>query len=54
MKMEISTKERGSQKAMGLGLAVVYSVLKKHGGYIFVESEVDVGTTFNIYLPALR
>jgi PAS domain S-box-containing protein len=48
-----STKERGCQKGMGLGLAVVYSVLKKHGGYIFVESELAVGTTFNIYLPAM-
>ncbi len=43
-----STKENGS----GLGLATTYSIIKKHDGYITVESEVDVGTTFHIYLPA--
>ncbi|MBI5308979.1 MAG: response regulator [Planctomycetes bacterium] len=43
-----TTKEGGS----GLGLAVVYSVIKKHAGYLSVESKVGVGTTFYIYLPA--
>ena len=43
-----TTKEKGS----GLGLATSYSIIKKHGGYITVESEVGVGTTFYIYLPA--
>lgn len=44
-----TTKQKGS----GLGLATSYSIIKKHGGYIFVESEVSVGTTFTIYLPAI-
>jgi signal transduction histidine kinase/CheY-like chemotaxis protein len=43
-----TTKQRGS----GLGLASVYSIIKHHGGYIGVESEVGVGTTFQIYIPA--
>lgn len=43
-----TTKERGS----GLGLATSYSIIKKHDGYIGVESKPYVGTTFFIYLPA--
>jgi CheY-like chemotaxis protein len=43
-----TTKQRGS----GLGLATSYSIIKKHDGYITVESELGVGTTFYIYLPA--
>ena len=47
-----STKEKGTQKGMGLGLAITYSIISKHDGHIAVESEVGVGTTFIIYLPA--
>jgi len=43
-----TTKEKGN----GLGLASVYSIIKKHGGIITVESSVGVGTKFDIYLPA--
>ncbi|HNT43816.1 MAG TPA: PAS domain S-box protein [Syntrophorhabdaceae bacterium] len=49
-----TTKDFGPQKGMGLGLAVCYSVVKKHGGQIEVESEAGEGATFNVYLPAHR
>ncbi|HOW54678.1 MAG TPA: PAS domain S-box protein [Syntrophorhabdaceae bacterium] len=47
-----TTKDFGPQKGMGLGLAVCYSIIKKHGGHIEVESVVKEGTTFKVYLPA--
>ena len=47
-----STKEMGIQKGMGLGLAITYSIINSHDGYITVESEVGVGTTFTLFLPA--
>ncbi|MCA9809664.1 MAG: response regulator, partial [Candidatus Dadabacteria bacterium] len=43
-----TTKQAGS----GLGLATSYSIIKNHGGYIAVESELHVGTRFFVYLPA--
>ena len=43
-----TTKTEGS----GLGLATSYSIIKKHGGCIKVESEPGEGTAFYIYLPA--
>jgi len=43
-----TTKPKGS----GLGLATAYSIIKNHSGLMTVESEVHVGTTFTIYLPA--
>ena len=39
-------------KGNGLGLATAYSIIKKHNGYINVESQFEEGTTFYIYLPA--
>jgi len=49
-----STKEKGIQKGMGMGLATTYSIVNRHGGYITVESEMGIGTAFTLYLPALE
>ncbi len=48
-----STRERGLQKGMGLGLTVSDAVIRKHGGVITVESEVGKGSAFHIYMPAV-
>jgi two-component system, cell cycle sensor histidine kinase and response regulator CckA len=44
-----TTKKMG--KGTGLGLAVVYGVLQSHHGYVDVESERELGTTFRLYFP---
>jgi len=49
-----TTKRRGREKGMGLGLAICHTVIQKHGGAIAVESEPGVGTTFRLLLPASR
>jgi len=45
-----TTKQEGS----GLGLAICHSIVNKHEGYITVDSIMGKGTSFTIYLPALR
>ena len=43
-----TTKKTGS----GLGLATSYTIVKRHGGHISVRSELEKGTTFEVFLPA--
>lgn len=46
-----TTKEMATQKGMGLGLSICYSIIKGHNGLITAKSEVSAGTIFHIYLP---
>lgn len=45
-----TTKKNGT----GLGLATAYTVMKRHGGWLTVDTELGVGTTFHLYVPAAR
>jgi PAS domain S-box-containing protein len=47
-----TTKEKG--KGTGLGLSMVYNIIKQHSGYIYVTSQKNVGSEFQIYLPAIK
>jgi len=45
-----STKEKGT----GMGLAICRRIVNNHGGDIFVDSELNVGTNFSVVLPISR
>jgi len=45
-----TTKEPG--KGTGLGLSTVLGIVKSHGGFVRVQTELNQGTTFHVFLPA--
>lgn len=47
-----TTKEVG--KGTGLGMAIVYGIVKRHDGYVNCYSEKGVGTTIRLYLPQIK
>ena len=47
-----STKQRGNEKGMGIGLSIALSTINKHRGSIRVKSQLGVGTIFYVRLPA--
>ncbi|WP_319588443.1 response regulator [uncultured Desulfobulbus sp.] len=46
-----STKQKGAQKGMGLGLTIVHAIVKKHGGTVWIESPLTGGCTVILYFP---
>ncbi len=49
-----TTKKTGNQRGRGLGLTLVYSVIRKRDGYIHADSKSGVRTTIYVYLPAKK
>ena len=45
---------KGKGKGTGLGLAMAYNINKQHHGFIDVYSEVNLGSTFNVYFPVVE
>jgi len=44
---------KGPGRGTGLGLSIIYGIIQQGGGFLLVESDVDRGSTFHIYLPAV-
>lgn len=45
---------KADQQGMGLGLSVLYGIIKNAHGHVEVESEVGKGSTFRVILPACK
>jgi len=48
------TRKEMGRSGSGLGLSVVFGVIKDHNGYLDVSTEKGVGTIFSIYLPSIK
>ena len=48
-----TTADKGETKGKGLGLTIAYSIVKKHAGYILIDSEYGKGTKVRMLLPAI-
>jgi PAS domain S-box-containing protein len=48
------TKKVMGRSGTGLGMAVVWGTVKDHKGYIHVDSQLEKGTSFNIYMPSTK
>ncbi len=46
-----STKQKGAQKGMGLGLTIVHSIVKKHGGLVWIDAPPGQSCTVHLYFP---
>jgi PAS domain S-box-containing protein len=46
-----STKQKGAQKGMGLGLTIVHSIVKKHGGLVWIDAPKEGGCRVVLYFP---
>ncbi len=49
-----TTKQADRKRGSGLGLSVVHSVVNDHNGYIDIESQTGIGTSFYIYIPTTK
>ncbi|NJK97589.1 MAG: HAMP domain-containing histidine kinase [Bacteroidales bacterium] len=50
----VSTGNVHNVKGFGLGLSYVKKIIEEHGGKISLESEVNVGTKFDMWIPVIK